>query len=70
MFSIALFIASRFFSVSAWAYILWKACHKVYARADSKQKREAIEKAYTNVTPDEEPIWLQDNDLLSFLKSF
>lgn len=43
---------------------------EIYARADSKQKREAIEKAYTNVTPDEEPIWLQDNDLLSFLKSF
>lgn len=43
---------------------------EIYARADSKQKREAIEMAYTDVMPDEEPIWLQNNDLLSFLKSF
>lgn len=43
---------------------------EIYARADSKQKREAIEKAYTDVMPGEEPIWLRNNDLLSFLKSF
>jgi len=43
---------------------------EVYARADSKQKREAIEKAYTDVSPEEQPKW-QDNDkLLSWLKEF
>lgn len=43
---------------------------EIYARADSKQKREAIEKAYKNVNPEVEPIWEKDRDLLSWLKSF
>jgi len=43
---------------------------EVYARVESKQKREAIEKAYTDVSPEEQPKW-QDNDkLLSWLKEF
>jgi len=41
-----------------------------YARADSKQKREAIEKAYSDVAPITEPIWENNNNLLDWLKSF
>ena len=37
---------------------------EIYARVDSKQKREAIEKAYTNVTPSEMPAWQTNEDLL------
>ena len=43
---------------------------KVYARTDSRQKREAIEKAYTDVIPKEAPSWLTNDDLLEWLKSF
>lgn len=43
---------------------------EIYARADSKQKREAIEKAYVDVVPSEAPIWLSNNDLLGWLKAF
>ena len=43
---------------------------EIYARADSKQKREAIEKAYVDVVPKEEPIWGNDKNLLGWLKSF
>jgi site-specific recombinase XerD len=43
---------------------------EVYARTDSRQKREAIEKAYTDVTPKEIPSWLANDDLLEWLKSF
>ena len=43
---------------------------EVYARADSKQKRDAIQKAYQNVTPEVEPLWEKDKDLLGWLKSF
>lgn len=43
---------------------------EIYARTDSKQKREAIEKAYTNVTPEETPVWIADDDLLNWLKTF
>jgi site-specific recombinase XerD len=43
---------------------------EIYARADSKQKREALEKAYVDVAPKEEPIWENDENLLSWLKSF
>ena len=43
---------------------------EVYARTDSRQKREAIEKAYTDVTPKETPLWLANDDLLEWLKSF
>ncbi|WML26682.1 site-specific integrase [Neobacillus sp. OS1-33] len=43
---------------------------EIYARTDSKMKREAIEKAYTKVTPEETPVWLVNDDLLNWLKSF
>ena len=43
---------------------------EIYARADSKQKREALEKAYVNVNPDEEPIWTKDENLVTWLKKF
>ena len=43
---------------------------EVYARADSKQKREAIEKAYNNVSPKISPLWERDENILKWLKSF
>lgn len=43
---------------------------EIYARADSKQKREALEKAYVNINPDEEPIWTKNENLISWLKRF
>ena len=35
--------------------MLWKACHKIYAHADTEAKRKAIEKAMgeENIYPDE-----------------
>jgi len=44
---------------------------EVYARADSKQKREALEKAYVEVTPEtsREKSWERDGSLLEWLKS-
>ncbi len=43
---------------------------EIYARADSKQKREAIEKAYVNIIKKETPVWTENNNLLGWLKSF
>lgn len=43
---------------------------EVYAKVDSRQKREAIEKAYTDVTPAEESSWQKNSDLLDWLKNF
>jgi len=43
---------------------------EIYARADSRQKREAIENAYSDVSPKETPSWLINDDLLDWLKSF
>ncbi len=43
---------------------------EVYARADSRQKREAIEKAYIDVVPNKAPMWENNNNLLGWLKSF
>jgi site-specific recombinase XerD len=43
---------------------------EIYARADSRQKREAIEKAYIDVSPNEMPVWENDKNLLGWLKSF
>lgn len=43
---------------------------EIYARVDSKQKREVIEKAYTHITPSELPEWQTNNDLLEWLKNF
>lgn len=43
----------------------------VYARADSKQKREALEKAYVDVIPesDKEKSWKSNSSLMEWLKS-
>lgn len=43
---------------------------EVYARVDSKQKREAIEKAYADVIKKEEPLWTNNDNLLEWLKNF
>ena len=43
---------------------------EIYARADSKQKREAIEKAYVNIIKKETPAWIENNNLLEWLKNF
>jgi site-specific recombinase XerD len=43
---------------------------EIYARTDSRQKREAIEKAYSDVAPKETPSWLANDNLLDWLKSF
>jgi len=43
---------------------------EIYARTDSRQKREAIEKAYSDVSPKDTPSWLTNDDLLGWLKSF
>lgn len=43
---------------------------ELYARTDSKQKREAIEKAYNDVLPTEEPRWQQNENLLTWLRGF
>lgn len=43
---------------------------EIYARADSRQKREALEKAYVEVVPNEDPKWLTNDNLLGWLKSF
>ena len=43
---------------------------EIYARTDSHQKREAIEQAYSDVSPKEAPPWLTNEGLLSWLKSF
>jgi site-specific recombinase XerD len=43
---------------------------ELYARVDSKQKREAIEKAFVNVVKKEAPIWVKNEGLLQWLKSF
>lgn len=45
---------------------------EVYARADSRQKREALEKAYVKLTPnlDTKNLWESNKDLLNWLKGF
>ena len=43
---------------------------EIYAKADSQQKREAIERTYIDVTPKENPAWLTNSNLLEWLKSF
>ena len=44
---------------------------EIYARADSKQKREALEKAYADVIPEKHKSgsWEKDNTLLNWLKN-
>jgi len=43
---------------------------EIYARADSRKKREAIQQAYTDVTPDEKPKWEGNKNLIDWLRSF
>jgi len=43
---------------------------ELYARVDSKQKREAIEKAFVNVVKKEAPMWVNNDNLLQWLRSF
>jgi len=45
---------------------------EVYARADSKQKREALEKSYTSLIPKTDSVrqWDKNKDLLEWLKDF
>ena len=43
---------------------------EVYARADEKMKREALENAYQSPSDGEMPSWQEDNDLLNRLKNF
>ena len=43
---------------------------EIYARADSRQKREAIDKAYVNIIKKESPIWNKNGDLMEWLKAF
>jgi site-specific recombinase XerD len=45
---------------------------EIYARADSKQKREALEKAYANVIPvnSENARWEREPNLKTWLKNF
>jgi len=43
---------------------------EIYAKVDSKQKREALEQAYTEIVTKETPIWSSDDNLLDWLKSF
>lgn len=43
---------------------------EIYARADSKMKREAIEKAFSDITPKGLPSWQTNDNLLEWLKNF
>ena len=43
---------------------------EIYARADSKQKRLAIENAYVDLKPKEVPIWENNKGLIGWLKGF
>ena len=43
---------------------------EVYARVDSKHKREAIEKAYSDVMNSEVPEWNNNENLINWLKNF
>jgi len=42
---------------------------EVYARADSRIKRQALEQAYEPVTASQMPVWQQNADLIKWLKS-
>jgi len=42
---------------------------ELYARADSKKKREAIEKAYSNTASLDSALWVSDNDMIAWLRS-
>lgn len=42
---------------------------EIYAKADAKAKREALEKAYVSVTDKELPDWTEDKDLMNWLQA-
>ncbi|MDD3917937.1 MAG: site-specific integrase [Synergistaceae bacterium] len=41
---------------------------EIYARADNRMKREALERAYAPSLPNDEPHWAEDENLLSWLR--
>lgn len=43
---------------------------EIYARTDSKKKREAIEQAYTDVSPEVKPQWEGNHDMIEWLRTF
>lgn len=43
---------------------------EIYAKANSTKTREAVEKAAERIIPKEEPIWIGNKDILTWLKSF
>lgn len=43
---------------------------EIYARADSRQKRKALQEAYVNVNPGEKPMWTKNHNLIDWLKKF
>lgn len=43
---------------------------EIYAKVDSKQKRDALEKAYGEVITQETPVWSKNDNLLDWLKTF
>jgi len=43
---------------------------EIYARADPATKRKAIENAYQSLTPEPQPEWTADHDLLDWLDRF
>lgn len=46
---------------------------EIYARTDSKYKREALEKAYIGISKSDkktDALWLKDGELLKWLKNF
>jgi integrase/recombinase XerD len=42
---------------------------QIYARADSEIKRKALESAYINLTPNEIPLWNEDQNLMNWLQN-
>jgi site-specific recombinase XerD len=43
---------------------------EIYARADGRRKRDAIEAAYQSVLPGNDPVWLTNKGLLEWLRNF
>ena len=41
----------------------------IYARADTESKRKELERVYTDITPEAQPDWNNDENLLEFLNS-
>ena len=43
---------------------------EIYARADPEMKRNALEKAYSEIAPQVDKDWSDDDDLMDWLASF